>query len=39
MPYHQNSAGHGGRRCEIARKTEIKMYGHHHAGGTSKRMR
>ena len=29
MQYHQNSAGHGGRRCETARKTEIKIHGHH----------
>ena len=32
MPYHQNSAGHGGRRCETARKTEIKIHGHHQEG-------
>ena len=34
MPYHQNSAGHGGRRCETARKTEIKiiLYGHQQEG-------
>ena len=32
MPYHQNSAGHGGRRCETARKTEAKIHGHHQEG-------
>ena len=32
MPYHQNSAGHGGRRCETARKTEVKIHGHHQEG-------
>ena len=32
MPYHQNSAGHGGRRCETARKTEVKIHGHHQKG-------
>ena len=29
MPYHQNSAGHGGRRCETERKTEFTLHGHH----------
>ena len=29
---HQNSAGHGGRRCETARKTKIKIHGHHQEG-------
>ena len=28
-PYHQNSAGHGGRRCETERKTEIEIHGYH----------
>ena len=28
-PYHQNSAEHGGRRCETERKTEITIHGHH----------
>ena len=32
MPYHKNSAGHGGRRCEIARKTNITIHGHHQEG-------
>ena len=32
MPYHQNSAGHGGRRGETARKTEVKIHGHHQEG-------
>ena len=32
MPYHQNSAGHGGRRCETARKTKITIHGHHQEG-------
>ena len=32
MSYHQNSAGHGGRRCETARKTEVKIHGHHQEG-------
>ena len=32
MPYHQNSAGHGGRRCETARKTNITIHGHHQEG-------
>ena len=32
MPYHQSSAGHGGRRCETARKTEVKIHGHHQEG-------
>ena len=32
MPYHQNSAGHGGRRWETVRKTEIKIHGHHQEG-------
>ena len=27
MPYHRNSAGHGGRRCETERKTEIEIHG------------
>ena len=26
---YQNSAGHGGRRCETQRKTNIKTHGHH----------
>ena len=32
MPYHQNSAGHGGRRCETARKTKLTIHGHHQEG-------
>ena len=32
MTYHQNSAGHGGRRCETTRKTEVKIHGHHQEG-------
>ena len=33
IPPDQNSAGHGGRRCETARKTEIKIqHGHHQEG-------
>ena len=29
MPYHQNSAGHGGGRWETDRKTEIEIHGYH----------
>ena len=29
MPYHQNSPGHGGRRCETERKTKIEIHGYH----------
>ena len=29
MQYHQNSAGHGGKRCETERKTEIEIHGYH----------
>ena len=29
ITYMQNSAGHGGRRCETERKTESKIHGYH----------
>ena len=29
IPPEQNSAGHGGRKCETERKTEIEIHGYH----------
>ena len=29
MPYHQNSTGHGGGRCETERKTKVEIHGYH----------